>query len=152
MGHYGLLFLFVFSCEEKETACDAGMQRGGDGICEKILCDANTYVQDAVCVSCPAGTSNEAGDWASEGNTSCDSCSEIDVEGGVCIACDDLWTCTDVLCDAGYLASEIGDSCEVGCPVANDETLYRLVGDCLAYNATGDCNGLYTCDMNMWDV
>ena len=51
--------------------CDEGYS--GDGqTCTPIICAENEYVSGHVCTACSAGTTNIAGDYASEGNTSCD--------------------------------------------------------------------------------
>ena len=52
------------------SSCSAGTLTSAT--CSKILCSTNQRVKDNVCVSCPAGTTNAAGDDASGDETFCE--------------------------------------------------------------------------------
>ena len=57
--------------------CEAGKGGGGNAVgedtsCSAILCKANQHVVGNSCKPCPSGQTNDAGDDASKGDTSCD--------------------------------------------------------------------------------
>jgi len=81
------------------------------------LCAVNEFVSNKVCVPCPAGTTNAAGDNASNGNTSCDptSCAANErVLSNQCVACP-----AGTTNDAGDNASNGNTSCDAILCVVN---------------------------------
>lgn len=81
-------------------------------LCEQqdtSVCQENEFVSGASCLACPAGTTNQAGDNASGGDTQCDvtSCAVNEyVSGNVCTACE-----AGTTNEAGDDASGIDTSC-----------------------------------------
>jgi hypothetical protein len=123
-------------------------------MCDATECAANERVVGNTCVACPAGTTNVAGDDASQGDTMCDAteCAANErVVGNTCVACPagttnvagDNPAGADTNCDAGQ--EQVNLTFAAGAKVGDQVTVhvrYALNPDTLDHHTFGPSEAL----------